>query len=120
MGQEKEAPNVVTEQKLRDDLRCGYSVDVLAEEDASKRHNVWYGLWVVRSVSPDGQQDKPLVVSGNSLRTRTFKTLNGLVSFLADIGCKSVTIGLYKGERVRQRTEDASSAEIQSPHGEED
>ncbi len=113
MAREKEAPNVVTEQGLRENLRSGYSLDVVAEEDAAKRHNVWYGLWTVRSVSPDGADDKLLVVSGNAIRTRTFKTLTGLVSFLADIGCRNVSIGLCEGERHRQQT-DAMAEEKKS------
>ena len=58
-----------------------------AKEGAEKRHNSWYGTWVIRAVAPDGGDDKMLVTSRSVLKLRDFKTIVGLVSFLADMGC---------------------------------
>ncbi|WP_254604298.1 hypothetical protein [Leisingera sp. ANG59] len=41
-------PNVVTEDGLRDLLSDGYLIEVICNQTAEKRHNSWYGSWVVR------------------------------------------------------------------------
>lgn len=94
-----EAPNVVSEDGFRDLLTRGYHVDVVALEDAEKRTSYWYGQWTTRAVSPDGLDDRLLVISRKSLKPRIFKTANGLISFLSDVGCSSANILLRKGGR---------------------
>ena len=96
-----EAPNVVTEDGLRDLLSAGYLAEVVCKEMAEKRHNSWYGTWVVRAVSKDGLADKMLVTSRSYLKVREFKTIVGLVSFLHDLGCKTVSIPLELDGRER-------------------
>ena len=96
----EEAPNVVTEEGFRDLLQRGYHVEVVALEDAHKRHNVWYGLWTVRAVSPDSRDERLLVISRASLKTRVFKTANGLISFLYELGCPSANVLRYEGARA--------------------
>lgn len=97
----EEAPNVVTEDGLRGLLAESYLIEVVCKEAAEKRHNSWYGTWVIRAVAPDGRDDKMLVTSRSVLKLRDFKTIVGLVSFLADMGCKSVSIPLEEGGRER-------------------
>ena len=97
----EEAPNVVTEDGLRGLLAEGYLIEVVCKEGAEKRHNSWYGTWVIRAVAPEGRDDKMLVTSRSVLKLRDFKTIVGLVSFLADMGCKSVSIPLVEGARER-------------------
>jgi len=97
----EEAPNVVTEDGLRGLLADGYLVEVVCKEEAEKRHNSWYGTWVVRAVHEDGRDDKMLVTSRSYLKIREFKTIVGLVSFLADMGCKTASIPLEEGGRMR-------------------
>ena len=97
----EEAPNVVTEDGLRGLLADGYLIEVVCKEGAEKRHNSWYGTWVVRAVAPDGRDDKMLVTSRSVLKLRDFKTIVGLVSFLADMGCKTTCIPLEEGGRER-------------------
>ncbi|MBW7862621.1 MAG: hypothetical protein H3C33_16175 [Rhodocyclaceae bacterium] len=97
----EEAPNVVTEDGLRGLLAQGYLIEVVCKEAAEKRHNSWYGVWVIRAVAPDGRDDKMLVTSRSVLKLRDFKTIVGLVSFLADMGCASASIPLLEGGRER-------------------
>ena len=101
MAMIEEAPNVVTEDGLRGLLADGYLIEVVCKEGAEKRHNSWYGSWVVRAVAPDGRDDKMLVTSRSVLKLRDFKTIVGLVSFLADMGCKTTCIPLEEGGRER-------------------
>jgi hypothetical protein len=96
-----ETPNVVTEDGLRGLLTEGYLIEVLCKEGAEKRHNSWYGAWVIRAVAPDGRHDKMLVTSRSLLKLRDFKTIVGLVSFLTDMGCTTASIPLVEGARER-------------------
>ena len=97
----EEAPNVVTEDGLRGLLAKGYLAEVVCKETGEKRHNSWYGAWVIRAVAPDGRLDKMLVTSRSLLKLRDFKTIVGLVSFLADMGCTTASIPLVEGARER-------------------
>ena len=97
----EEAPNVVTEDGLRGLLAENYLIEVVCKEGAEKRHNSWYGTWVVRAVAEDGRADKMLVTSRSYLKVREFKTIVGLVSFLADMGCTTASIPLIEGARER-------------------
>ena len=101
MAMIEEAPNVVTEDGLRGLLAEGYLIEVVCKEGAEKRHNSWYGAWVIRAVAPDGSSDKMLVTSRSVLKLRDFKTIVGLVSFLADMGCTTASIPLVEGARER-------------------
>lgn len=96
----EEAPNVVSEEGLRGLLAKGYVAEVVCKEGGEKRHNSWYGTWIVRAVSADGRDEKLLVTSRSFLKVREFKTIVGLVSFLHDLGCKVVSIPLEQGGRV--------------------
>ena len=50
MAMIEEAPNVVTEDGLRGLLADGYLIEVVCKEGAEKRHNSWYGAWVILSL----------------------------------------------------------------------
>ena len=93
---------MVTEDGLRDLLSSGYLIEVICNQTAEKRHNSWYGSWVVHAVTVDGQDAKMLVTSRSVFKLREFKTIVGLVSFLADMGCLSANIPLTTGRRERQ------------------
>ncbi|MCE8510857.1 hypothetical protein KBY28_20595 [Ruegeria pomeroyi] len=95
-------PNVVTEDGLRDLLSDSYLIEVICNQTAEKGHNSWYGSWVVHAVTKDGQDPKMLVTSRSVFKLREFKTIIGLVSFLADMGCLSANIPLTAGRRERQ------------------
>ena len=111
----EEAPNVVTEDGMRGLLADRYLLEVVCKEAGEKRHNTWYGAWVVRAVAEDGRSDKMLVTSRSYLKVREFKTIVGLVSFLADMGCKSVSIPLEEGGRERHAASGRSPAPQTGP-----
>ena len=105
-----ETPNVVREDGLRGLLAQGYLIKVVCKEGAEKRHNNWYGAWVIRAVAPDGRPDKMLVTSRSLLKLRDFKTIVGLVSFLADMGCTTASIPLAEGARERHASPKSQGA----------
>jgi len=111
----EEAPNVVTEDGLRSLLADGYLIEVVCREAAEKRHNSWYGIWVVRAVAEDGRDDKMLVTSRSYLKVREFRTIVGLVSFLADMGCRSASIPLEDGGRERHAAPGRPGANATGP-----
>lgn len=111
----EEAPNVVTEDGLRSLLANGYLLEVVCKEGAEKRHNTWYGTWVIRGVTEDGRDDKMLVTSRSYLKIREFKTIVGLVSFLAYMGCKSASIPLEKDGRERHAVPGRTPASASGP-----
>ncbi len=106
----EEAPNVVTEEGLRGLLAQGYRAEVVCKETGEKRHNSWYGTWVVRAIGPDGRDEKLLVTSRSYLKVREFKTVVGLVSFLYDIGMRTAHIPLEQGGRVSHTLAEATPA----------
>lgn len=95
----EEAPNVVTEDGLRQLLANGYSAEVVCRVAAEKRLNAWYGTWTVRAIGPEGDE-KIVVTSRNYIKAREFKTIAGLVSFLHDIGMRTAQIPLEQGSRA--------------------
>lgn len=58
------SPNVVTEDTLRGLLAEGYEIEVVCKDGAEKRHNSWYGIWVIRAVLPDGDRARPWSPAG--------------------------------------------------------
>lgn len=92
-----ERPNVVTEEVLRGFLADGFLLEVVCIQTAEKRHNSWYGIWIARAVTEDRRHAMRLVTSRSVLKTREFKTIVGLVSFLAEMGCTTASIPLKEG-----------------------
>ena len=74
---------------------------LICKDGAEKWHNSWYGGWIIRAVLPDGGSGKALVTSRSLFKQREFKTIVGLVSFLADMGCKTASIPLEQGASER-------------------
>lgn len=111
----KTAPNVVTEGRLRSLMAEGFNAEVICTSSASRKAAVWYGKWVIRGVSQDGSSERLLVLSRASadkdeVQIREFKTANGLISFLSDLGCSHANIPLKEGGRSTH-TLQASDAE---------
>lgn len=96
----EETPNVVTEDGLRCLLADGYIIEVVCKCGAEKRHNSWYGVWMIRALAPDHNSGKLLVTSRSAGKPRDFKTIVGLISFLSDMGCTTATIPLAEGRRA--------------------
>ena len=105
MDLEKEAPNVVTTKHFHELLRSGYLAEVVCTEEAYKKAAVWYGEWIVRVVNADGTFEKLVSstrmpsTSKESIRIRTAKTANGLISFLHAAGFRHPVIPMEEGGR---------------------
>lgn len=98
------APNVVTEGRLKSLMDEGFIAEVICTLSATRKSAVWYGKWVIRAVSQDGSSERLLVLSRASadkdeVQIREFKTANGLISFLSDLGCSHANIPLQEGGR---------------------
>ncbi|MDZ7909833.1 MAG: hypothetical protein U5N10_17555 [Gemmobacter sp.] len=106
------SPNVVTEDALRCLLAEGYEIEVVCKNGAEKRHNSWYGTWVIRAVLPGGASGKTLITSLSLLKPREFKTIIGLVSFLADMGCKTANIPLEQGACERHAAKERLPVQV--------
>ena len=95
-------PDVVSDEGLRELLDQGHHVEVVCLEPAERRGDVWYGLWGIRSVSPDRQSSRVLVAARRDKdhggdRPRTFRTLTGIAGFLRGLGFPVVSIPFEAG-----------------------
>ena len=120
---EIEAPDVVSETLFKSLLQQGYSTDILCVEDSFIRNQVWSGLWYVRVVSPDGKIERVLSTTRVKDKTagfsiRSFKSANGLTSFIHGIGYQHIAIPFYAGAWRRLGTlvtTDEMGAETEDP-----
>ena len=77
---------------------------------ATKKAAVWYGIWIIRVVNKERTYEKLLVPARKKLgdddeiAVRTFKTANGLISFLESMGFPQINIDLIAG--MLDETED--------------
>lgn len=94
----QDAPNVVSEDGLRALLAEGHSADVVCRVTPTRTSAQWSGVWTVHCVSPDGETRRLLVTSRNNMVAREFKTINGLVSFLAGVGLTMASIPMLEGK----------------------
>lgn len=103
---DKEAPNVVTENYLRSLIQDGYHAEVVCRAKPTKKAAVWYGSWIIRVVNQSRTYEKLLVSARNratpdeEITARVFKTANGLISFIQDLGFDHVDIPLVIGRRT--------------------
>lgn len=104
----KETPNVVTELRFRQLLAEGYHVEVVCQVEANRKASVWYGEWIVRVVNPEGTFEKLLVTAPrrvgeiDEIKVRVFKTINGLSSFMHEMGFVHLDIPFFVGGRTLQ------------------
>ncbi|MEH6523722.1 hypothetical protein [Sulfitobacter sp.] len=101
--QDNEAPNVITETRFRTLMQSGYLAEVYCQSSAYNKSAVWYGKWVIRIIDEDRTFMKLLVPARSmsdkhdEIRIREFKTANGLISFLASMGCTHANVPLQEG-----------------------
>lgn len=103
----QDAPNVVSEDGLRALLAEGHSADVVCRVTPTRTSAQWSGVWTVHCVSPDGKTRRLLVTSRNNMVAREFKTINGLVSFLAGVGLTMASIPMLEGKVASHKLDDA-------------
>ena len=104
----QDAPNVVSEEGLRALLADGHSVDVVCRATPTRTTAQWSGVWTVHCVSPEGETRRLLVTARNNMVAREFKTINGLVSFLAGGGLTTASIPMLEGKVTSHRLDNAS------------
>lgn len=102
----EEAPNVVSEEGCRKFLSEGWRMEVVCLHSVEKRHANHFGQWGIRVISPDSGDERTLVTSRKIMEMRVFKTINGLISFLTDIGIEAPKIPMREGTRAIQQTVD--------------
>ena len=105
----QDAPNVVSEEGLRTLLSEGHSADVVCRITPTKTSAQWSGIWTVHCVSPDGETRRLLVTARNNMAAREFKTINGLVSFLAGLGVSIASIPMVEGKVASHKPDDTNS-----------
>ena len=105
----KEAPNVVVEEAFRNLVTSGFRPEVICAEPARKQHGQWVGHWYFRAVSEQTGEEFLLVTARGDrgkatgdLAPRYFRTMSGVVGFLAELGCNRVDIPIEKGIRALQ------------------
>lgn len=81
----------------------GHTPEVVAHKDASRTSSVWYGNWTLQIAGADGQPVKKLVSARSSggPQLRRFKTANGLISFLSELGLEEVSVPLKANTTAR-------------------
>lgn len=105
---EEDAPNVVTEPRLRQLLTKGHQAEIVCRLEPERKHGTWYGDWIIRVVDEDRTVERVLVTvprharKADEIGPRVFKTLNGLYSFMLDMGFTHVHIPSHKGGRSAQ------------------
>lgn len=104
----QDAPNVVSEDGLRALLAEGHSADVVCRTTPTRTSAQWSGVWTVHCVSPDGEIRRLLVTSRNNMVAREFKTINGLVSFLAGLDLTTASIPMLEGKVGSHKLDDIS------------
>ena len=101
-----EAPDVVIESTFLSRLERGWFAEVVASEDAYTKAALWKGSWHIRVVNDDLTREEWLATyrdarkrreATETSKYRTFKTANGLISYLAGIGFKVAHIPLEAG-----------------------
>lgn len=97
-------PNVTTEQGLRELVENGHTVEVLCEGEPERKGPSWYGVWTMRTISPEGHE-RLLVTARNrpshvDLKVREFKTATGVISFLIGVGFSQANIPFKDGAKT--------------------
>ncbi|AUR22496.1 hypothetical protein PhaeoP80_04473 (plasmid) [Phaeobacter inhibens] len=87
---------------------------------------MWYGEWVIRVVNQDRSYEKMLVSARSRARQdeeivlRTFKTINGLVSFLNPMGFTHINVPMDEGGRATHVLPEKVVAEHKSREADKD
>ena len=99
-----QGPDVVSEEGLRELLSRGHQAVVVCSETPRQKAYFWHGQWHILCASLDGQSERLLVSARRDAKggdkPREFKTANGLISFLHDLGFRMVMVPMEEGGRI--------------------
>lgn len=102
--------NAVLEAEFLDLIRQGHVAEVVSRAVATRKAAVWYGDWIIRLTDREGSFEKYLAITRGERQIRSFKTANGLISFMTGIGFPAVTIPMEPGGRAAHRLSDRQPA----------
>lgn len=86
--------------------------EIVCQEAAFRKASIWYGEWIVRVVNAERTYQKVLITSPrranelDEVKIRLFKTINGLTSFMHEVGFAHVDVPLIVGGRSLQTLPD--------------
>ena len=94
--------NAFTEAELPDLLAGGGTVVVTCEAVPQRRTSGIRGSWTVAVATPDGTI-RQLVTTRDQDTVRSIRTIDGIVSFIADLGIEPVTVPMKEGRQSESR-----------------
>lgn len=111
--------NIATEARFRALVESGYCVEVLCLEAAQRKGPTYYGLWVLRAVSDEGDEKRLVTArtrtTHDDIKIREFKTVTGVISFLIGLGLSCAKIPLQEGEHASHKLEAADLSAVDDP-----
>jgi hypothetical protein len=93
-----------TEAELPGLLSGGGTVLVTCEDTPHRRTSGIHGNWTVAVAMPDGTV-RQLVTTRDRDTMRSIKTIDGIISFIADLGIEPVTVPMKEGRQSENRPE---------------
>lgn len=97
---------LVTEEGARGLVVAGFHVQIECLETATQfRNSGWKGRWVVHLVNTDSGEERTVIPlrlarsASGSIRFREFRTINGVVGFVANLGIRVISVPLDAGAR---------------------
>lgn len=111
------AKALVQEAELVALVRKGYVIEVIVQETPFKKAATWHGEWVIR-LTDDEESFEAYLVTARGYATksvRVIKTVNGLLSFMTELGFATVGIPMEKGERARHQLQNEAVASDSVP-----
>ena len=101
----REVSPVITLAGVRETLEAGGTVEVECIESPTRVSNQFQAAWKFYAVAEvDGQTHRLLLVHGRDIKTRTIRTLTGLLSFGMDLGVSPISVPRHVGERAVWKT----------------
>lgn len=96
--------NAFTEAELPSLLAGGGTVVVTCEDPPHRRTSGIRGIWTIAIAMPDGTA-RQLVTTRDQDTVRSIKTIDGIISFIADLGIEPVTVPMKEGRQSENRRE---------------
>ena len=91
-----------SEPELSDLLAGGGTIIVTCEDTPHRRTSGIHGRWTVAVAMPD-RTTRQLVTTRDRDTVRSIKTIDGIISFIADLGVEPVTVPMKVGRQSKSR-----------------